>query len=94
MILKQPETNFAFWQEPHEFEKLFCRDRSGAFFFYLRFAGGSDGQFEVGGRQRDVIAGGFAQDVAENWNRRFSLDNSLRQAKLLEQVKLLHTEFH
>ena len=34
------------------------------------------------------------QDVAENRNRCFSLDDSLREAELLEQVIFLHAEFH
>ena len=94
VIFQQLETDFAFGQQPHELEKFFRGDGSGAFFFHFGFAGGADGKLEIGGRQRDVIAGGFAQDVAENRNRGFPLDDSLRQAELLEQVKLLHAEFH
>ena len=41
-----------------------------------------------------LIARGLAQDIAEDRNRGFSLDDSLRQAELLEQVIFLHTEFH
>src|ERR1700676_3534552 len=94
MIFEQLETDFAFGQESHELEKFFRGDGSGAFFFYLGFARGADGQLEVGGRQRDVIAGSFAQNIAENRNRGFPLDDSLRQTELLKQVKLLHAEFH
>ena len=32
--------------------------------------------------------------IAEDRNRGFPLDDSLRQVELIEQVKLLHTEFH
>ena len=94
VIFQQLETDFAFGQEPHELEKFFRGDGSGAFFFHFGFARGADGKLEVGGRQRDAIARGFAQDIAEDRNRGFPLDDSLRQAELLEQVKFLHTEFH
>ena len=83
MIFKQLEADFAFRQEAHELEEFFRGDGSGAFFFYLGFARGADGKFQVGGRQRDAVAGGFAQEIAEDRNRGFPLDDSLRHVELI-----------
>ncbi len=94
MIFEKLEADFALGQEPHELEKFFRGDGPGPFFFHFGFARGADGKLKVGGRQRDAISGGFAQDVAEDGNRGFPLDDSLRHAEFIEQVKLLHTEFH
>src|SRR5579871_2440844 len=94
MIFQQLEPDFALGQEAHKFQKFFRGNSSCAFFFYFGFARCADGELEIRGRQRDLVSGCLAKNIAKNWNRCFALDNSLRETELLEQVKFFYTEFH
>ena len=94
MIFEQLEFNFFIGQQPHEFEKFFCRDGAGAFFFHFGFAGRADAQLKIGRGDVEAIAFGLAEEIRENRDRRLALDDALRESEFVEQIEFLYAEFH
>ena len=94
MILEKLETDFFLGKQADEIEKLLRRNRAGAFFFHLRFAGGADAQLEVGGGDRQAVSLRFEKKIREDGDCGLALDDALRQLELSEKVELLHAEFH
>ena len=93
MVVHQLDGDVAFGQQLDEIKQLARGDGAGAFFFDLGRAGGFERLVEIGGSDRELAVGGFEEEVRENWDGRFALDDGLSGCELAEELGAGDSDF-
>ena len=94
VVLKQLDGHVAVAEEADVVVELARGDGAGAGLFDLGGAGGADALIEVGGGDDDAVAVGFEQEVGEDGDGGFALDDALRGSELTQKILTADGDLH
>ncbi len=94
MIFQQLDGDVGVGQQLYVVVQLARGDGAGAFLFYLGVAGGAQAEVEVGGGERELVAGGFEEIVRQNRDRGLALDHALGGRQFAQKFRFADRDLH